>query len=381
MMRSGWGAGAAALAVLACGGGGADRSVDAAAAAPPAAARPGADTVSARAVAITFDDLPASQSGDLERIRGVTDRLLAAIRAHGVPAVGFVNEIKLEVPGEREARTGLLRRWVDAGLELGNHTYSHLAVTAAPLERVREDVVRGEPVTRALLAEREMRLRWFRHPQLRTGADAATRSAYARFLADRGYTVAPVTFDNQEWVFAGAYHRARSRGDSAAARCVAEAYVPYMERTFAFFEELSREVVGREIPQVLLLHANELNADHFGALAAALRRRGYRFVTLDQALADSAYRLPDGYTGPRGPSWLHRWGVAMGRPMRPEPREPALIAALADERGAPSARVPADCSALEAVSGPWAAARAARQTTDGAAAALPDTTIQTYTAR
>ena len=338
----------ALAALLACGGPDAEGRAsrpDAATPAPaPRPTLPPDDTVPSRAVAVTFDDLPASQSSDLAAAREANQKLLATIARYRVPAVGFVNEQKLEVPGEREARTALLRMWVDAGLELGNHTYSHTAVTAAPLERVMDDVVRGEPVTRALLAERGMRLRWFRHPQLRTGADERIRAAYARFLAGRGYTVAPVTFDNQEWVFAGAYFRALQRGDTAAARCVGEAYVPYMERTFAFFEALSRDLLGREVPQVLLLHVNALNADHFDELAETLRRRGYRFVTLDEALADSAYRLPDGYVGPRGPSWLHRWGVAMGHPIRPEPREPALIAQLAEARGAADVRVPADCA-------------------------------------
>jgi hypothetical protein len=56
-------------------------------------------------------------------------------------------------------------------------------------------------------------------------------------------------------------------------------------------------VIGRQIRQVLLLHANTLNADRFDALAEALVRRGYRFVTLTHALEDPAYCLPDVFVG------------------------------------------------------------------------------------
>ena len=63
-----------------------------------------------------------------------------------------------------------------------------------------------------------------------------------------------------------------------------------MESVVAFFEERSVEVVGREFPQVLLIHANQLNADLMPELLAMFRQRGYTFVTLDQALADAAYR-------------------------------------------------------------------------------------------
>ena len=63
---------------------------------------------------------------------------------------------------------------------------------------------------------------------------------------------------------------------------------------------------------------NALNARHTADLAAMLRRRGYHFVTFDQAMSDTAYALPDRYIGARGPSWLERWAVTRGvRPGRP----------------------------------------------------------------
>jgi hypothetical protein len=58
-----------------------------------------------------------------------------------------------------------------------------------------------------------------------------------------------------------------------------------------------------------------------------VRGRGYRFVTLEQALSDDAYKLPTAQT-PRGLSWLHRWRLAKGLPLRMEPREPASIQRL-----------------------------------------------------
>ncbi|HEX5724308.1 MAG TPA: polysaccharide deacetylase family protein [Longimicrobiaceae bacterium] len=300
-----------------------------------------------RAVAVTFDDLPSSAPYDLEVVRDVNRKLLETIRAHRVPAVGFVVGRGAERAGERGARMEILRGWVDAGLELGSHTYSHMSVSQRPLEEVEADVVRNETVLAEVLGARwEAGPRWFRHPTLATGDDPRERDAYRRFLEARGYTIAPVTFDNQEWVFAAAYDRALERGDTAAARCAAEAYVPYLERTFAYFEEMARGLFGRDIPHVLLLHANRINAEHFGEVAEALRRRGYRFVPLGEALADEAYRSPDGWASRGGPSWLHRWAAGRSQPLRPEPREPELMARLADRARAPGTAVPRDCSAL-----------------------------------
>ena len=276
-----------------------------------------------RQVAVTFDDLPAPH-GDLEDMRGIPSRLLASLKRNGVPVIGFVNERKLYKRGEVDERTELLRAWLDAGEELGNHTFSHINLRRAPLADYEDDIVRGETVTRMLLEERGMKLRYFRHPYLWTGETPEYKEGLAKFLASRGYTVAPVTIDNDDYIFADAYFKAKKRGDSETAKRVADAYVPYMETVFDFFEKLSTETFGREVRHVLLLHANEINADRFDELAAMLKRRGYAFVTLEEALKDPAYAERDALYK-SGVSWIHRWRLEKGLPEKREPRSPKFV--------------------------------------------------------
>ncbi len=278
---------------------------------------------SERSVAVTFDDLPgASLTGrDVATLRASTEKLLAGLAEHRIPVVGFVNEGKLTVEGESkaeaDARAAVLRMWVAAGHELGNHTYSHRSLNRVPLAEFEADVVRGEPVTRGLLHSQGRVLRYFRHPFLHVGLELGKRRALEAFLGDRGYTVAPVTIDNDEWIFAALYADARKRGDDGEASRVADAYAVYMDVVFAFVEDLARRVVGREIPQVLLVHANALNADHFPRIAGLLKARGYRFATLEETLQDPAYGLPDTYVGEWGLSWLHHWELTEGRKRSP----------------------------------------------------------------
>jgi hypothetical protein len=77
----------------------------------------------------------------------------------------------------------------------------------------------------------------------------------------------------------------------------------------------------------LLLHANSINAEYFDDLAAMLKKRGYKFVTLEEALKDEAYSLPDTYIGPAGISWLHRWAREKGREfiVADEPTVPEFV--------------------------------------------------------
>ncbi|HEY9146692.1 MAG TPA: polysaccharide deacetylase family protein [Thiobacillus sp.] len=277
----------------------------------------------ARAVAITFDDLPfaAVPSEDDTQLEAMTARLLHSLQAEQVPAVGFVNEAKLTRDDTLDPRrVDLLRSWIRAGFELGNHTYSHPSLNRIPLDAFEADLLQGETVTRPLMQRKGKTLRWFRHPFLHQGTTPEVRRAFQDFLADHGYVVAPVTVNSAEWVFAAAYSRAQAQGDDDAAHRIGAAYVPYMQAVFAQAEQLALDLFGRPIAHVLVLHANALNADYFDTLAAMLRQRGYRFISLDDALRDSAYASPPGSSGVEGESWLEGWARQAGlRPPLPPP--------------------------------------------------------------
>ena len=277
-----------------------------------------------RQVAITIDDLPRGGGDrgarDLASIRAMTQKLLAPLR--GVPFIGFVNAGRAQQLGDAGLQE-ILRMWLDYGGTLGNHSDSHPDLNDTPLDQYTDDILRGEPAIEKALGKRPV---YFRHPFLHTGPDVERREGLARFLAEHGYLVAPVTLDNSDWIFAAVYSDALRRKDTALALKVKRAYVPYMESVVAFFEARSKEVVGREIAQTLLIHASQLNADSMPDLLAMFRRRGYRFVSLEEALRDDAYQLKENYTGKGGFSWIHRWSRYLGMPNKGEPDEPAWLA-------------------------------------------------------
>src|SRR5216684_1820657 len=165
-----------------------------------------------RQMVVSFDDLPDIETDDhtVEQMEELTWKLVPAVRREAIPAIGFVNEDKLLGDGETvdPRRVSLLRVWLDAGLELGNHTFSHPDPHEVPLADYEHDILRGEEITRPLLAERGLLLRWFRHPYLDTGTTLATRDAVVAFFSQHCYRVAPVTIDDSEWIFDAAYDKA-----------------------------------------------------------------------------------------------------------------------------------------------------------------------------
>lgn len=294
-----------------------------------------------RRIAITIDDLPwqrmdKTPTADLPLRHA---QLMAQLKQAGVPVVGFVNEGKLESAGQvQPARVAMLRDWRDAGFELGNHTYGHVDLHAVGLPAFKQDILDGERVLRPLLAERGQVPRWFRHPYLRAGRTPEDRAALSAFLGEHGYRIAPVTIDNGEWVWAFAYANVLDGPPDAPARAATlerlkRGYIPYMLNKVDYYQRQSQALLGYALPQVWLLHANELNAVAYADLVAGVQRRGYRVVTLDEAMRDPAYvRGEDGYNGRYGPSWLHRWAMAEKKPKdfyAGEPEVPAWVLQLA----------------------------------------------------
>lgn len=280
-----------------------------------------------RAVALTFDDLPEVFSREIATMRRTTAELLRVLKLHQAPAIGFVNESKLHVPGEVDARTDVLKQWVDAGMVLGNHTYSHLRLFTTPLSKYEDDVIKGEVITRRLMNERQPYQLYFRHPYTSTGPNKDVKAAFESFLRERGYRVAPFTIENSDYMFNQIYAEARRNKDSGLMERLRKAYLDHNDEQFGFMEALSSEMFGREINQILLIHANDINADCLDQMLRRLEGRGYRFVTLDQALEDNAYQTKDEYIGLNGPSWLHRWTVSLGLKMKlnQEPDPPKWV--------------------------------------------------------
>ena len=236
-------------------------------------------------VAVTIDDIPWNGGKPDQGVQPQTAKILAALEAHDVPAVAFVNC--------SPAWDEVLAQWEAGGVELGNHQARH------------DDLRSVEPAVwldgaHSCSAELRARgdLRYFRYPYLRRGNDVETRDAVRRDLEASGLVIAPVSIDNHEWMLASEY----AKGNAAAA----ELYPGHLVAASEHFRAEAQLSQGREVKHILLIHANSLNADHLDAALTALEATGAEFITLEEALADPVYRLDDQYAGTKGVSWLYR---------------------------------------------------------------------------
>jgi len=280
-------------------------------------------------IAVTIDDLPLNgPRTSIERLRAMTGKLLDGFQRHKIPAVGFVNESLIYVPGEIDARVALLRQWMNAGVELGNHTFAHVGFKDTPIAQYEDDFVRGDSITRVIMKEKGLKPRYFRHPFLQMGPTLELEKSFEGFIAERGYRIAPVTIGTMDWMILAAYSKSRSAGDTAQMKQVSDDYLKLIGEEIDFGEKVANELFGRPIKHILLLHANELNADNFDSLVKVLTDRGYRFISVEDALTDPAYQYPEKYIPTS--DWLGLWSFSQGKKFN-APTVPDFIRKVWDE--------------------------------------------------
>jgi len=291
-------------------------------------------------VALTFDDLPLADAGGAdmspaERVataQAVNRAILAGLRRHHAPAIAFVNEKKVIAEGAQKENREILREWLVAGNELGNHTFSHADLSKISADEFEKEIVDGEASIKPLMAEAGKPLRYLRFPFNHTGETAEKHLAVSDFLKRHQYEVATCTIDNSDWVFARAYGVMLTKGDSDSMRRLRAAYLVYTEKEIDYYSQLHQQIFGREVPQVMLLHANRLNADTIDELLKIFERLKYKFVTLSQAQSDPAYRMPDTFVTAEGWMWGYRWARELNIKVdgRQEPQVPAWITQAQD---------------------------------------------------
>ena len=97
-------------------------------------------------VALTFDDLPGMALPAGCDALPWNQKLLSVLKRHQAPALGLVNT------GKRCDLEPVLNAWLDAGHDLGNHTFSHRDLNSTPVADYEDDIVRGESPLREVLA-------------------------------------------------------------------------------------------------------------------------------------------------------------------------------------------------------------------------------------
>ncbi|MCY7375855.1 MAG: polysaccharide deacetylase family protein [Pyrinomonadaceae bacterium] len=248
--------------------------------------------------------------------------LIEKLKSNKVPAIGFVQGAMIS-DGEKlyPVRAEIDRTWRDAGFEIGIGGYKHIWFYDTPLADYIANAEKNEQITKKILAEKNLPLKYFSYPFLNTGRTTEDKNQFENWLNARGLKSVKYTFDNSEWLYSFAYDMARKDNDINTMKKIRAEYLDYMTKMTAHYEAYSQDLFGRDIAQTLVLTSSRLVADTADEFFGFLAKRDYKFVSMDEAQADEAYQTLENFTNVKaGISWFERWQMAQGKKLRDEPK-------------------------------------------------------------
>ena len=240
----------------------------------------------AQQVALSLDDAPYLRPAPRLAAPAQHQAMLAALKQRNVQAILFVNGIN---GGETAEGKAFLRTWGEAGHLLANHSYSHLDLNRedVSLEAYEADVLRGEALIQGLPGF----TRLYRYPYLRAGATLAKRDGFYAFLKARGLAIGHVSIDTADYLLDERLRKRLEREPGIDVAPYREVYLKHLWACARFYSAWSREVFGREIPHVLLLHSRLLNGLFLGDVIDHFRAQGWTWISPGLAFRDPVYAL------------------------------------------------------------------------------------------
>ncbi len=276
-------------------------------------------------VALTFDDLPSHGPlpPGMSRV-DVANSIIESLRRHHAPAVyGFINA---KAVADRAEDIEVLRVWRAAGLPLGNHAYSHMDLHANAVSAFEEDVFGNESTLQSLMGSDDWH--WFRYPYLREGDTAEKHRAVLAFLGERHYKVAQVTLSFDDYAYNEPYARCLAKNDTQGIEWLKDSFLSRAADSLARGQEAARQLFGRDIKHVMLLHIGGFQTVMLSPLLDLLASRGFTLTTLEDAQADDAYASAPDLTANWHGTLLDQLMTARRLPLPPDDGVFEKLAAL-----------------------------------------------------
>jgi peptidoglycan/xylan/chitin deacetylase (PgdA/CDA1 family) len=257
-------------------------------------------------VAITMDDFNLF-GADEATAQKRNQTILATFRAHSIKAAIFCCGWYIDSPFVQR----LVKQWNDDGHIIANHTYSHRNYAKSDFRQYAADVLRCE----ALIKDYPQFRRLFRFPYLKEGDTAEHRDQMRAFLKEHGYGAGAVTIDASDWYIADRLRQRRAADPKADTRGFRDYYLQHILDRSNYYDQVSRQGLGRSVRHTLLVHHNVLNELYLGDVLDQYRKRGWKLIDAEYAYADPVFKqLPD--VLPAGDSLVLALGVQNGKVKR-----------------------------------------------------------------
>jgi len=238
----------------------------------------------AQTVAITIDDGP--NAGDTPRMSAAerNQAILNALSRHHVQAALFVTS---GFGADTPQGLPLLQAWSKAGHAIGNHTVTHPDLHKVPLAEYQRQVLECD----RLISTQPGYRKWLRFTFLREGDTPAKIDGMRAFLREHGYRNAQVSIDTSDWRLNEKLMEVLKKDAGADVSAIRTAYLAHVRQRVLAYRQLSHQLQGRDIAQVILLHHNLLNALWLDDVLTEIEGMGWKIIPPAEAFADPVYQL------------------------------------------------------------------------------------------
>jgi len=257
------------------------------------------DSQSQSKISITIDDVPNYRTSF--NLINVLDKL-------NIPIFIFVNEGRPTRDNSPLSANILLEKWLEREyINVGNHTKNHLRYSTTQLDTFKQDIIKGETITRNLIQMNNKELKYFRFPFNDLGSDSNSQQIISHFLKSKDYYIAPFTIESLDWMYNSVYEYFLNEKDTLNAKKIGQDYVEKTLEYIEYFEKVSLKYFNRNINQIYMCHDNTINIDYLPEIVEKLKIKNYNFIGLEEALLDEVYNNKNYYNKKWGISWIYRW--------------------------------------------------------------------------
>lgn len=221
-------------------------------------------------IALTIDDLPFV--GEQKNFH--LNMILDSLKTNRIPATGFVIAREINTQNWQ-----MLQKFREAGLGLGNHTFSHKNLNKVDSKIYIQEIETADKILAPLLTEPK----FFRYPYLAM-SEGEKKNKVIEYLSNKNYHIAPITIDSRDFVFNQLLMAVPQNKRRDFLEALKPCYLNFIWQQTLLAEENNRSAHKTGRAQILLIHANLLNAYSLPDIINLYKEHGYTFVSLGQAL-------------------------------------------------------------------------------------------------
>lgn len=241
-------------------------------------------SVFSKEIAITIDDLPGWYPVHHRIATKTLTQIATHLKNEKVPATGYViGKIASFSKDSKES----LETWAGMGFHLANHSWKHIPYKEVEAKTFWKEVDQTEEILKPLRAKYGPWPVSFRFPMLNQGNTEVKAKIANEYFEKTKTLLAHVSIDNSDWAFAEYYVKAKT---AQKKKRIEDLYLEHILDCVKYAEESSEKIFAKQIPQILLMHANTLNAKMLGTIIQKLKESGYRFIDFQTAMNDQTYK-------------------------------------------------------------------------------------------